>query len=51
MELKNRWDDPPLRKVQAQLLERLQRWSLRLTDDLPKGKYNPNLPRHNWHRT
>ncbi|WP_419999552.1 sulfatase-like hydrolase/transferase [Streptomyces boninensis] len=51
MELDNRWDDPSLRPIRSELMERWQRWSLRLTDDLPQGNYHPNLPRHNWHRT
>nr|WP_276617583.1 sulfatase-like hydrolase/transferase [Streptomyces coryli] len=51
MELADRWDDPGLGHVKAALQARLQRWSLRLTDDLPRGNYDPNLPRHNWHRT
>jgi len=51
MELHNRWDDPSLRKVKADLTQRLQRWSVRLTDDLPKGVYEPLLARHNWYRT
>ncbi|MGW5202652.1 sulfatase family protein [Streptomyces spiralis] len=51
MELDNRWDDPSLRKVKADLMQRLQRWSVRLTDDLPKGVYEPRLARHNWYRT
>ncbi|MBY8876274.1 sulfatase-like hydrolase/transferase [Streptomyces sp. PLK6-54] len=51
MELHNRWDDPSLRKVKADLTQRLQRWSVRLTDDLPKGQYNARLAPHNWYRT
>lgn len=51
MELHNRWDDPSLRKVKADLTQRLQRWSVRLTDDLPKGQYNAKLAQHNWYRT
>lgn len=51
MELHNRWDDPSLRKVKADLTQRLQRWSVRLTDDLPKGQYDANLAPHNWYRT
>lgn len=51
MELHNRWDDPSLRKIKADLMQRLQRWSVRLTDDLPKGQYNAKLAPHNWYRT
>ncbi|WP_255948028.1 sulfatase family protein [Streptomyces odontomachi] len=51
MELDNRWDDPSLRKVKADLMQRLHRWSVRLTDDLPKGVYEPRRPPHNWYRT
>ncbi|MBM0224879.1 DUF4976 domain-containing protein [Micromonospora sp. ATA51] len=51
MELHNRFDDPSLRGVKAELMQRLQRWSVRLTDDLPKGKYNARLAQHNWYRT
>ncbi|AUH41697.1 sulfatase family protein [Streptomyces sp. CMB-StM0423] len=50
MELHDRWNDPRLRHVQADLTQRLHRWSLRLTDDLPDGAYDPLLPAHNWHR-
>lgn len=51
MELDNRWDDPSLRTVKADLTQRLQRWSVRLTDDLPQGKYEAKLAPHNWYRT
>ncbi|MGW5666416.1 sulfatase-like hydrolase/transferase [Micromonospora sp. NPDC003776] len=51
MELHNRFDDPSLRNVKAELMQRLHRWSVRLTDDLPKGKYDARLAQHNWYRT
>ncbi len=48
MELENRWDDPALADVRAQLSDRMLTWSLRLTDDLPEAAYGPKRAAHNW---
>ncbi|MGS2617779.1 sulfatase-like hydrolase/transferase [Micromonospora sp. LZ34] len=49
MELRNRWDDPELRGVRAELTERLLGWTMRVSDDLPKATYLPKTAPHNWH--
>jgi arylsulfatase A-like enzyme len=41
LELDNHWDDPDLRDVRFELIERLLWWTTRLADDLPRGAYEP----------
>lgn len=50
LELQNRWDDPDLANVRADLLAVLARWCLRVADDLPVTRaYTPKRPPHNWY--
>jgi len=49
MELRNLWDDPSLREVRAELMERLLWWSIRVADDLPKGRYEPRRAARNYY--
>lgn len=49
MELTNRWADPELLDVRAELTERLLWWSIRAVDDLPLADYVPRRAPHNWH--
>ncbi|NED99561.1 sulfatase-like hydrolase/transferase [Phytoactinopolyspora halotolerans] len=49
LELDDLWDDPGLRDVRTDLVERLLWWSTRLTDDLPDANYEPRRAPHNWY--
>lgn len=49
MELRNRWDDPELRDVRAELTELLLWWSVRVGDDLPQANYRTKRAPHNWY--
>lgn len=49
MELSDRWEDPDLAGVRAELVERLLAWSTRLVDDLPVANYTPKRAEHNWY--
>lgn len=49
-ELTNRYEDPEMSAVRADLLEELLRWSLRAEDDLPQGAYTLKRAPHNWDR-
>lgn len=48
MELVNRWDDPELAQTRAALVECLLWWRLRVSDDLPQGRYTTKQPEHGW---
>jgi len=49
-ELHNRWDDPAAAQPRAMLTERLLRWCLRVSDDLPRTpQYVPKQDPHNWY--
>ncbi|MGH3490854.1 MAG: sulfatase-like hydrolase/transferase [Actinopolymorphaceae bacterium] len=48
MELRNRWDDPAVQEVRADLTERLLWWSTRVVDDLPRAAYEPRRAPHNF---
>lgn len=49
MELDDRWHDPCLGDVRADLVERLLRWRLRVGDDLPAVEYETKRAPHNWY--
>lgn len=48
MELADRWEDPWLADVRAALVETLLWWRLRVSDDLPQGRYTTKRPEHGW---
>ncbi len=48
-ELNNRYDDPALGRIRAQLTESLLRWTIRAEDDLPLAEYVPKRAARNWY--
>jgi arylsulfatase A-like enzyme len=48
MELVNRWDDGDLAEVRADLVETMLWWRLRVSDDLPEGRYTTRRAAHGW---
>ena len=45
----DRYDDPACREVRLQLTEELLRWTIRMEDDLPGGRYLPKRAARNWY--
>lgn len=50
-ELTNRFADPELAEIRADLVAGLLRWSISTEDDLPGGAYTPKRAPHNWTTT
>ncbi|MEV1238515.1 sulfatase-like hydrolase/transferase [Nonomuraea sp. NPDC049750] len=48
-ELDNRYDDPALAAIRADLTTDLVRWMIRVRDDLPEAAYTLKRAPHNWH--
>ena len=48
MELVDRWDDSTLTQVRADLVETMLWWRLRVSDDLPQGRYTTRQAEHGW---
>ncbi|HEY6738358.1 MAG TPA: sulfatase-like hydrolase/transferase [Actinopolymorphaceae bacterium] len=48
-ELVDRWSDPEVRAVRAELTERLLWWATRVVDDLPEAAYTPRRAARNWY--
>ncbi|MEU4224802.1 sulfatase-like hydrolase/transferase [Nonomuraea sp. NPDC026600] len=48
-ELDNRYDDPALATIRADLTTDLARWMIRVRDDLPEAAYTLKRAPHNWH--
>lgn len=49
MELVDRWHDPQVRDVRAELTERLLWWATRVVDDLPRARYEPRRAPRNYY--
>ncbi len=47
-EVHNLADDPRYAPARADLTTWLARWLMRIGDDLPRGRYDPLVPDHNW---
>lgn len=50
-ELANRFADPALAEIRAELVAELLRWTIRTDDDLPAAAYTPKRAAHNWATT
>jgi len=48
LELVNRWDDADLAPTRAALVESLLWWRLRVSDDLPQGRYTTKQAERGW---
>ena len=48
MELVDRWSDSALSEVRAELVETMLWWRLRVSDDLPQGRYTTRQAEHGW---
>ncbi|MEU7744946.1 hypothetical protein [Nonomuraea sp. NPDC049158] len=47
--LDNRYDDPALATIRADLTTDLAHWMIRVRDDLPEAAYTLKRAPHNWH--
>lgn len=50
MELVDLWEDPACAQVRAEMVESLLWWRLRVSDDLPQGRYTTRQAPHGWVR-